>query len=93
MTAERLARQMAGYVRTPAPAGTPAEAYLAAVLAERTRRASAAGPAHSWTPAPHQAAPPGPPIHPGQPLPEPPFAGRPTPPAPPAPPTGFALPE
>ena len=39
-TAERLATQLAGYVRTPAPAGTPAEAYLAAVLAERTRRAS-----------------------------------------------------
>ena len=43
-TAERLATQLAGHVRTPAPAGTPAEAYLAAVLAERTRRASAVGP-------------------------------------------------
>ena len=43
-TAERLATQLAGYVRTPAPAGTPAEAYLAAVLAERTRRASLGAP-------------------------------------------------
>jgi uncharacterized RDD family membrane protein YckC len=43
-TARRLATQMAGYVRTPAPAGTPAEAYLAAVLAERTKRSAAGGP-------------------------------------------------
>ena len=43
-TARRLATQMAGYVRTPAPVGTPAEAYLAAVLAERTTRAAAGGP-------------------------------------------------
>ena len=47
-TAERLATQLAGYVRPPAPAGTPAEAYLAAVLAERTRRASPAGPVAPW---------------------------------------------
>ncbi len=40
-TAQRLARQTAGYVRTPAPMGTPAEAYLRAVMAERTRRAAA----------------------------------------------------
>jgi hypothetical protein len=46
-TAERLATQLAGHVRTPAPPGTPAEAYLAAVLAERTRRASGA-PAAPW---------------------------------------------
>jgi len=39
-TAARLATQLAAHVRTPAPFGTPAEAYLAAVLAERTRRAS-----------------------------------------------------
>ena len=46
-TAERLATQLAGYVRNPAPPGTPAEAYLAAVLAERTRRASGA-PTAPW---------------------------------------------
>ncbi len=40
-TASRLATQIAGFVRTPAPMGTPAEAYLRAVMAERTRRAAA----------------------------------------------------
>ncbi len=46
--ASRLATQMSAFVRTPAPLGTPAEAYLAAVLAERTRRSWAAGPAGAW---------------------------------------------
>ena len=41
--AARLATEMAAHVRTPPPPGTPAEAYLAAVLAERTRRASPIG--------------------------------------------------
>jgi uncharacterized RDD family membrane protein YckC len=48
-TAARLATELAGYVRTPAPAGTPAELYLAAVLAERTRRSYAGGPAAGWS--------------------------------------------
>jgi hypothetical protein len=55
-TAARLATEMAGYVRTPAPLGTPAEAYLSAVLAERTRRSWAAGPAAGWSvPGPAQS--------------------------------------
>lgn len=60
-TAARLATEMAGYVRTPAPWGTPAEAYLSAILAERTRRAYAAGPAAGWAvpaPAPPPSSPP-----------------------------------
>jgi uncharacterized RDD family membrane protein YckC len=63
-TAERLATQVASHVRTPAPMGTPAEAYLAAVLAERTRRASPggspAGPASGWAadPGPGRMGPP-----------------------------------
>ncbi|MGV1004541.1 MAG: RDD family protein [Candidatus Nanopelagicales bacterium] len=36
--AARLATEVAGYVHNPAPAGTPAAAYLAAVMAERTAR-------------------------------------------------------
>ena len=48
-TAAQLAMELAGFVRTPAPPGTPAEAYLAAVLAERTRRAQAAGPSSGWS--------------------------------------------
>jgi uncharacterized RDD family membrane protein YckC len=59
-TAVQLATQMAQYVRTPAPPGTPAEAYLAAILAERTRRSYAAGPAAGW-------AAPGPPPPPSTP--------------------------
>jgi uncharacterized RDD family membrane protein YckC len=62
-TAARLATELAGYVRTPAPAGTPAELYLAAVLAERTRRSYAGGPAAGWSvarpPRPDGAPPPG----------------------------------
>lgn len=102
-TAQRLAVQMAGYVRLPAPAGTPAEAYLMAVLAERTRRASATanhggpgpvGPAEPFGPrrAPHtwpsaQSAP----AAPGPATTRPP-SGPPTPPAGSAPP-GFTLPR
>jgi hypothetical protein len=59
-TATQLATELSSYVRTPAPAGTPAEAYLAAVLAERTRRSLAAGPGSAWS------VPPGP-NPPGQP--------------------------
>ncbi len=39
-TSWRLAAQVASLVRQPAPSGTPAEAYLAAIVAERSRRAS-----------------------------------------------------
>jgi uncharacterized RDD family membrane protein YckC len=49
-TAIQLATELAGYVRTPAPPGTPAEAYLAAVLAERTRRASGPPPPSGFPP-------------------------------------------
>jgi uncharacterized RDD family membrane protein YckC len=56
-TAQALATQMAHHVRTPAPPGTPAEAYLAAILAERTRRSSAGGPAAGWS-APGRPPPP-----------------------------------
>jgi uncharacterized RDD family membrane protein YckC len=59
-TADQLAAQMAQHVRAPAPPGTPAEAYLAAILAERTRRSQAAGPAAGW-------AAPGPPPPPSSP--------------------------
>ena len=58
-TAQRLATQMAGHIRNPAPPGTPAEAYLTAVLAERTRRSYAAGTSQQWVAQPpSQAAPP-----------------------------------
>ena len=56
-TATRLAHELSGFVRTPAPLGTPAEAYLSAVLAERTRRAHAIGPAGGWA-VPGQQPPP-----------------------------------
>jgi uncharacterized RDD family membrane protein YckC len=100
-TAERLATQVAGHVRTPAPAGTPAEAYLAAVLAERTRRAapgaSPTGQVSGWGPDAAPTAgrrPAGPP--PAQ-SPAPPTAAA-EPPIPHAPPpttapTGFTLPR
>lgn len=105
-TARRLATQTASHVRTPAPVGTPAEAYLMAVLAERTRRATGAAPARGW-PAPRGPQPgpvpdatprtppaphppPTPPAASG-PLVEPPAPGRaPIPPPDPAP--GFTLP-
>lgn len=89
--AQRLATQVAWYVRTPAPPGTPAEAYLAAVLAERTRRSWVAAPAlvaPQWG-APHRLAPA---TWPGQP-PAAPTPARPpaaAPAAPGAPPTPAA---
>ena len=101
-TAERLATQLASYVRTPAPAGTPAEAYLAAVLSERTRRASHGAPTSSWATPPGWPAPAMPAAAPGpqfpQPpassdVPEPPPSAPPLPPLPPPPPTGFTLPR
>ncbi len=103
-TARRLATQTAGYVRTPAPVGTPAEAYLAAVLAERTKRSAAGGPGVAGT-APMGSSPT--PAEPtqqgaaGQPARRPPEQVQPTlgpssgPPTPPGgdPPPGFALPR
>jgi uncharacterized RDD family membrane protein YckC len=92
-TAERLATQLVAYVRMPAPAGTPAEAYLAAVLAERTRRASPVVAQTSWPTIPTAPARPAPAV----PQPSPPFASPPapfaSPPAPGEPPTGFTLPK
>ena len=101
-TARRLATQMAGYVRTPAPVGTPAEAYLAAVLAERTKRSTAGGPGaapRQVQPGPGPSVPrpttPGsssaPPTPPGPSTPGP-SSAPPTPPGGDAPP-GFALPR
>ena len=81
MTAQRLATQMAGHVRNPAPPGTPAEAYLTAVLAERTRRSFAAGTA------PDRAVPQ------ASPTAFPPPATRPSSPPPSTPPGGFSLPK
>ncbi|MGB7981504.1 MAG: RDD family protein [Candidatus Nanopelagicales bacterium] len=51
-TAAHLATTVAGHVRTPAPMGTPAEAYLAAILSERTRRASVDPAQRGATPGP-----------------------------------------
>ncbi|MCU0300721.1 MAG: RDD family protein [Candidatus Nanopelagicales bacterium] len=92
-TARQLATALAGHVRTPAPVGTPAEAYLAAVLAERSRRAQLAGPAAGWgLPGPGAVAPPpsAAPATPAAPLPP-----APPPDVPPAapPPPGFTLPR
>ena len=81
MTAQRLATQMAGHVRNPAPPGTPAEAYLTAVLAERTRRSFAAGTAPDRT------------IPQESPTAFPPPATRPSSPPPSTPPGGFSLPK
>jgi hypothetical protein len=99
-TAARLATEMAGHVRTPAPPGTSAEAYLSAVLAERTRRSSAPAPVRTWgaPPAPGQAsaAPSPAPPSPAPPSPAPPSPASPAPPsaAPPqAPPDGFTMPR
>ncbi len=66
MTSQRLATQMAGCIRNPAPPGTPAEAYLTAVLAERTRRSYAAGTAKQGAvpPSGPPAPPPSPPSTP-----------------------------
>lgn len=60
LTAQRLATQVAWYVRTPAPPGTPAEAYLAAVLAERTRRSFTPAPGHAVGPPTPSGLPPRP---------------------------------
>jgi uncharacterized RDD family membrane protein YckC len=96
-TAERLATQLATYVRTSAPAGTPAEAYLAAVLAERTRRASG-GPGAPWGNGRATPPPPGPGTGhlPAQPPTQVPTYGPPRPgteaPAASPPPSGFAPP-
>jgi hypothetical protein len=92
-TARQLATELAGHVRRPAPPGTPAEAYLAAVLAERSRRAQAGGAGTGWS-VPGAAPSPGPGAAPRLPPAGPPAA------APPAPPaaqseasTGFTLPQ
>ena len=100
-TAQRLATQMAAHIRNPAPPGTPAEAYLTAVLAERTRRSYAAGTSQQWgSQPPAQAAPPPdpPPAPPPQSTPSataptstPPSPPPSTPPSPP--PGGFSLPK
>lgn len=86
-----LAGQVAAYVAPPSPPGTPAEWYLAAVVAERSRRAHAAlsaaptlpAPTAPLPPQPSAAAPPQPPSAP--PLEQPP-AGQ-------APPDTFTLPS
>lgn len=97
-TAARLATQTAAYVRTAAPAGTPAEPYLMAVMAERTRRASA-GAATSHYPAGGNASvPPAPPRpHTGPPTAPPPLRPPPDAAGPVAPPTtprpGFTRPS
>lgn len=87
LTAHRLATQVAWYVRTPAPPGTPAEAYLAAVLAERTRRSFPPAPGPGWRAAPHVggSATPG---WPEQVRPAAPPGAAPPAAAPPGPPTG-----
>ena len=88
----RLVAAVSATVTPPAPAGTPGWAYLAAVLAERRRRAEqqvvqAAPPA----PAPPATAPPAPaPPAPAPPAPAPTSAAA--HPTPPAPEGGFALP-
>jgi uncharacterized RDD family membrane protein YckC len=79
-----LATRIGAHVAPMSPPGTPAEAYLAAVVAERSRRSTAGGP-----PLPRPPRPPGPP--PGERLPGPPpppswSAGAPPPPGPLAPP-------
>lgn len=95
-TAARLATELAGYVRTPAPLGTPAEAYIAAVLAERTRRSQAGGAPTGWSvPGADRADAQPWPGAPSAPSPgTPPTAPSPgTPPAAPPPGSGFALPQ
>ncbi len=98
-TAGQLATTVAGHVRTPAPMGTPAEAYLAAILAERTRRASVGTVQGNWAtgpPRPPTAAPgtPHPPGHRPSGAPNGPPNGPPAgPPSPGTPPNGFTLPS
>lgn len=87
----RLASAVASFVTPAVPAGTPQWAFLAAVLAERRRRAEAAQPepvASAWNAAPPPAA-----LAPAAPPTAAPPAD-PRPPAPPAPPSegGFAPP-
>lgn len=58
--AVQLASQVATHVHPPAPPGTPAEAYLSAVLAERTRRSLPPGamqPMPGWPTGPPGPAP------------------------------------
>ncbi len=57
--AAQLASQVASHVHPPAPRGTPAEAYLSAVLAERTRRSLPPVPSPGWPGSPPVAPPPG----------------------------------
>ncbi|MEZ5117148.1 MAG: RDD family protein [Candidatus Nanopelagicales bacterium] len=86
----QLATEVAAYVAPPSPPGTPAEAYLAAVVAERSRRAwwahaRAAAPAPGpVAPAPRSPAPRSP--VPRSPAPPPTAAAVPVPPAPAPPP-------
>lgn len=74
-TAHGLATELSSHVRSTAPPGTPPEAFLMAVLAERTRRA------HGATTPPGQAHR-LPPITPSAPAPAPRPTGPPMPPAP-----------
>jgi uncharacterized RDD family membrane protein YckC len=91
----RLASAVSSFVTPAAPAGTPEWAFLAAVLAERRRRAEAAQPApvaSAWNTVPSYGVPAS-----SAPAAAPPTAAPPAdprPPAPPAPPSegGFALP-
>lgn len=92
-TSAHLASSVAAHVRTPAPMGTPAEAYLAAILAERTRRASMGPTQPGWTTGPPGSpapAPRTPPEPTSAPWPDPPW---PDPPRPDPPPNGFTIPS
>jgi uncharacterized RDD family membrane protein YckC len=91
-TAVRLATEMAGHVRTPAPPGTPAEAYLSAVLAERTRRSSGSAPVRVWGAPPAPASPAPPRAASASPAPPPSAPASPASPAA-APPEGFTMPR
>ena len=100
--ARRLADDVSRYVTPPPPVGCPPEAYLAAVVAERRRRAMVAGapypaPAAAY-PAPAAAYPtpaaayPTPAAPYQSPPPAPPAPPQPPPPPPPADGSGFAAP-
>ena len=106
-TAARLAAEVAGHVAPAAPPGTPAEAFLAAVVAERRHRelARLAGPAGRMPPdrvaaptAPTTRTAPPPPAPAAPPPPAPAAPASPVPAAPAAPPPaapptgGFAAP-